>query len=178
MVNDFTVLSSPYLSSLFDTDSNNTLTSFIVSGIEPALSLYTVGGKQQFQHFGKLASYVRDKVHSAISKTVGSALISFFGSGSNNEQVEEGEDFTPITSVLDFNESEKRRILRLSLSPGGKLIAAADSLGRVLLFDSRLATTVVRVWKGVREARFAWTEDRQPVITYLFLYQPFFFPFF
>lgn len=45
---------------------------------------------------------------------------------------------------------------------GGKLIAAADSLGRVLLFDSRLATTAVRVWKGVREARFAWTEDRPP----------------
>jgi hypothetical protein len=44
---------------------------------------------------------------------------------------------------------------------GGKLIAAADSLGRVLLFDSRLATTAVRIWKGVREARFAWTEDRQ-----------------
>lgn len=32
----------------------------------------------------------------------------------------------------------------------------------MLLFDSRLATTAVRIWKGVREARFAWTEDRQP----------------
>lgn len=120
MVNDFTVLSSPYISSIFDADAGPgaSLTSFVVSGIEPALSLYTVGGKQHFQHFGKLASYVRDKVHSAISKTVGSALISFFGNGPNNEQIEEGEDFTPITSVLDFHESEKRRILRLSLSPG------------------------------------------------------------
>jgi hypothetical protein len=162
MVNDFAVLSSPYLSSIFDTDSSSgPLTSFVVSGIEPSLSLYTVGGKQHFQHFGKLASYVREKVHSAISKTVGSALVSFFGSNATNDTVEEGEDYTPISSLLDFNESEKRRILRLSLSPGGKLIAAADSLGRVLLFDSRLATTVVRIWKGVREARFAWTEDRQ-----------------
>jgi hypothetical protein len=183
LVNDFAVLSSPYISSIFETDSSHgPLTSFVVSGIEPALSLYTVGGKQHFQHFGKLASYVRDKVHSAITKTVGSALVSFFGSnGNGNDQIEEGEDYTPISSILDFNESDKRRILRLSLSPGfssphpslppplllssstagGKLIAAADSLGRVLLFDSRLATTAVRIWKGVREARFAWTEDRQ-----------------
>jgi hypothetical protein len=164
MVNDFAVLPAPYLSSIFDADSNSPLTSFVVSGIEPSMSLYTVGGKQHFQHFGKLASYVRDKVHSAISKTVGSALVSFFGSNSTgNEQTEEGEDYTPLSSILDFQESDKRRILRLSLSPGGKLIAAADSLGRVLLFDARFATTVIRIWKGVREARFAWTEDRQQV---------------
>lgn len=118
LVNDFVVLSSPYISSIFESDSTHgPLTSFVVSGIEPALSLYTVGGKQHFQHLGKLASYIQDKVHSAITKTVGSALVSFFGSN-GNDQIEAGEDYTPISSILDFNESDKRRILRLSLSPG------------------------------------------------------------
>jgi hypothetical protein len=119
MVNDFAVLPSPFISSIFESDSTNPLTSFVVSGIEPSLSLYTVGGKQQFQHFGKLASYVRDKVQSAISKTVGNALVSFFGSNAGTTESNNEEDnYTPLSSVLDFRESDKRRILRLSLSPG------------------------------------------------------------
>ena len=68
----------------------------------------------------------------------------------------------PITSTLDFAESNKRRIVRISLDPTGKLLAAADTLGRVLLFDMRYISTVLRIWKGVREARFAWSMDVTP----------------
>mmetsp|Transcript_7663 Transcript_7663/g.11361 ORF Transcript_7663/g.11361 Transcript_7663/m.11361 type:complete len:1220 (-) Transcript_7663:1557-5216(-) len=163
MVSDFAVLPSMHMSSIFEADNSSpgASSSFMVCGVDPALSLYTIGGKQQLQHLGKLASFVRDKVGTAISKTVGNALVSFFGSGSTGTEGPDEDDHTAVTAVMEFNESEKRRILRLSISPGGKLLAAADSLGRVLLFDCRLGTTVIRVWKGVREARFAWTEDRQ-----------------
>ena len=43
----------------------------------------------------------------------------------------------------------------MSADPRGRLLACADSLGRVLLCDAR-SFTVVRCWKGVREARLAW----------------------
>ena len=61
----------------------------------------------------------------------------------------------PIASLIDF-EDPKRKILRLRLSPSGELLAAADSLGRVTLYDVHL-NVVVRLWKGVRDARLAWS---------------------
>lgn len=152
---DFLLLPSPFNVSIFEDQSSTPNTSFLVSGFEPALSLYSIGGKQHFQHIGKLASYVKEKVGSAISKTVGSALNSFFGITPDSDDV----DHTPISSVLDFNDA-KRRILRLCLDPRGKLVAAADAMGRVLLFDTRLATVAIRVWKGVRDARLAWSEAK------------------
>lgn len=164
-VQDFVVLPEPYCMSIFDADINSPNNSFIVVGLEPSLSLYNIGGKQHFQHLGKLASYVRERVGSAISKTVSNALVSFFGSGGGASEPKGEEDYTPITSSLDFIESNKRRIVRVSLDPTGKLLAAADTLGRVLLFDMRFVSTVLRVWKGVREARFAWTMDLTPAPT-------------
>lgn len=50
----------------------------------------------------------------------------------------------------------KRKIIRVSLDPSSKLLALADSLGRVLLYDTRIGS-IVRMWKGIRDARFAWT---------------------
>ena len=161
-VMDFVVLPEPFSMNIFDAEMNAPNNSFVVVGVEPSLSLYNIGGKQHFQHLGKLASYVRERVSSAISKTVSNALVSFFGSGGGPEPPEE-EDYTPITSSLDFVESSKRRICRVSLDPTGKLLAAADTLGRVLLFDMRYVSTVLRVWKGVREAHFAWTMDLAPL---------------
>jgi hypothetical protein len=122
-VNDFTILPQSFTGSLFDIDTPAPTSTFIVSGIQPSLSLYTIGGKQQFQHLGKLASYVKDRVGSALSKTVGSALVSFFGSGSGGgnstmHETSDEDEYTAISSVLDFEESDKRTILRLSVSPG------------------------------------------------------------
>ena len=243
-VQDFSILPLPYSPSVFDIDTPATTTTLVVSGLNPSLSLFTIGAKQHFQHLGKLASYMRDRVGSAITKTVGSALVSFFGNSSSptssatsasasHDVSGEEDDYTPVSAVLEFKESEKRTIVRLSLSPGGendvyawiymrvyvyiymcvcslwramylsillihivklplclcvcpseyliyicpppspplggKLLAAADSLGRVLLFDSRLPATAIRVWKGVREARFAWTQDRHVRRHFLYL---------
>jgi WD40 repeat protein len=156
-VNDLILLPSAHIYSIFD-ESSAASTSLLVGGLEPTLSLYSIGGKQHFQHLGKLASFVRERVGTAITKTVGSALNSFFGGGSDKQEDE--IDHTPITSILDFNDP-KRRIIRLSIDPYGKLIAAADGIGRVLLFDVRFAATAIRIWKGVRDARVAWTEDKR-----------------
>jgi hypothetical protein len=63
----------------------------------------------------------------------------------------------PLASLIDW-EDAKRRVLRLSLSPKGDLVAAADSLGRVTLYDVRV-NAIVRMWKGVRDARMAWSSE-------------------
>lgn len=63
-----------------------------------------------------------------------------------------------LTSQLDFEDS-KRRILRVSLDPQcGRLVATADGLGRVCLYDTRL-NAMVRMWKGFRDAQLAWSEE-------------------
>lgn len=43
------------------------------------------------------------------------------------------------------------------MDPRGKLIATADNMGRVILFDIKM-NCAIRMWKGVRDARLAWTE--------------------
>lgn len=59
----------------------------------------------------------------------------------------------------------------MALSPTGKLAACTDNKGRVLLLDVH-ALTLVRTWKGYRDAQCAWlhmptldslaTSDAQP----------------
>lgn len=54
-----------------------------------------------------------------------------------------------------------RKIEFCSIDPDGKLAAAADGLGRVLLID--LATKqVIRMWKGFREASCYWLQTEDP----------------
>ena len=60
----------------------------------------------------------------------------------------------PLTSIVDFVD-DTRRVLRMIIDPDGKFIATADSLGRVQLYDRR-HISVVRVWKGLRDAKLAW----------------------
>lgn len=130
----------------------------LVGGMNHALSAYCIGGKLKFQHLGKLAGYVKDQVENVITKT----FFSFFSSPavspnmSANGQAPEVEE-KALTSQLDFKDP-KRRILRLSIESQGKLIAAADSLGRVTLYDTRL-NAIIRMWKGLRDARLGWSEE-------------------
>ncbi|CAM9754785.1 unnamed protein product, partial [Ectocarpus fasciculatus] len=63
-------------------------------------------------------------------------------------------------SPLVYFDDPKRRILRVSVDPTRKLIATADNVGRVMLFDIRVFVAI-RIWKGLREARLAWTEGRR-----------------
>jgi Rab3 GTPase-activating protein regulatory subunit N-terminus len=151
MLNDFCISQSIYSSSIFEAyqaERADSTHSIFVGGMNSCLSVYNVGGAQQFQHMGKLAGYVKERVSGMISKT----FRSFFSSGGSGESSKDNE--VPITSLLDF-EDPKRRILRLSADPSGSLLAAADNVGRVTLYDARI-NSVVRIWKGVRDARLAW----------------------
>lgn len=156
-VHDFVFLPSLYSSSIFEVPDKRITHSVLICGMNAALSIYNIGGPPQFQNIGKLAGYVKERVSTVISKTI----TSFF-SFSNNTKVESivDADHTTLISSLDFEDS-KRRILRLSMEPScGKLVAAADSLGRVTLYDTRL-NSIIRIWKGVRDARLAWTQVNQ-----------------
>ena len=122
-------------------------------GISPSLSMFNLGGNQQFQHIGKLAGYVRAKVSGMISNSVNSLYKRF-----TDKQSTKSNDTAPqpISSVVDFDD-KKRRILRMTVDPYNKLIATCDSVGRVLLYDKRLLC-VIRVWKGLRDAKLSWIE--------------------
>jgi len=57
---------------------------------------------------------------------------------------------------------EKRRIESISIEPSNRrLAAAADQLGRGLLLDLKIGQ-VLRMWKGLREARMGWIEYTLP----------------
>ena len=123
---------------------------------------------------------IKDKVSKAISKNITGTFSSFFGFGKDQKDQKDSNssqnpgqnpgspvpEVTPPTNQLkleqlssnasyEFKDSN-RRIMRMSIDPSGKLVATADSLGRVMLFDTRLHC-MIRMWKGLRDARFAWT---------------------
>ncbi len=177
-LNDFVFCPMIYSPSIFDLDggNNGASHSVLVSGMNSALSLYNLGGKLHFQDFDKLTGYAKEKVSSMLSKSFMSLFSSLTSSSSSttsaNDAAKARHDRTEdplkveeraitLTSMLDFQDA-KRRILRLSVEPFGSLVAAADSLGRVTLYDTG-TNCIVRVWKGLRDARLAWTHSLETV---------------
>lgn len=161
-----------------DSSTDESSQSILVSGADNALAVYNLASsKLAFQDAEKLKQLVKDKVSTTLSKSLIALLgygsssysYSYSKSSSSSETIRNAEESPdagisrteqraiPLTSVMDFQDS-KRRIQRLSTDPGGSgLVAAADSLGRVMLFDSCAGyCCVVRLWKGLRDARFAW----------------------
>lgn len=59
----------------------------------------------------------------------------------------------PLTCLKDH----PRKGEKLTLSPSGTLAAITDSLGRIMLLDTR-ALVVVRLWKGYRDANCLFVE--------------------
>jgi hypothetical protein len=129
--------------------------SVYVGGANSTLSLYNFGCPQQFQHFGKLAHYVKEKVVHVFSKTV----LSFFDSAkqhtSDDGATTDIKEYDhAVTSVLDITDS-KRKILRMIGDIDLGVVVLADNIGRVLLFDVKV-NCIIRIWKGVRDARICW----------------------
>lgn len=144
----------------------------LIAGAVNALSLYHLGSRLHFQDAEKLKQYVNDKANSLLSRS----FSSFFGYNSSSSEgyssssrlsIPESpsagvyrteQRAVTLSSLMDFQDV-RRRILRLSSDPCGTgLVAAADSLGRVTLFDSNASYyCIVRLWKGLRDARFAWS---------------------
>ena len=141
--------------------------SFLVAGDTNAMSVYLLSEKLHFQDADKLKQFVKSKMGSLLGRSISS----FFGYSSPQKpdgfktggladspelliQLTEQKAVT-LTSTVDFQDT-KRRILRVSVDPcGNGLIAAADSLGRVTLFDSQSGyNCIIRLWKGLRHAHY------------------------
>ncbi len=195
---DFVILPTPYSQSFGDLISDyaynsvpmqpaaDTTTStspknqvsVVVSGFNPALSMYNVGGELYFQYFqqcGKVLEYYKEVITNNVTNSVNSILpqiASIFGvepeGNANKNQITD----KPMTTILEFDDL-KRKIFRIIIDPESRLIASADSLGRVLLFDA-LTFLSIRIWKGVRDARLAWTQgiDAGKVTLALCIYAP------
>lgn len=162
-VNDFII--SPYVYSSVDKINLNGFEeseaiSFYVGGYKSSLSIYNFGEPKRFQHLGKLAEYVKDKITTAIGRTFTSFVNVISLSSVKSENIMKNHDDI-LPSVLDFKDS-KRRVQRMSLDSLGNLIALADSLGRVLLYDLKM-NSIVRIWKGLREARVCWKTKLIPI---------------
>jgi Rab3 GTPase-activating protein regulatory subunit N-terminus len=142
-VTDIVVLPAcrPRLYSPFSLRSLEDVNSLIISGNNPSLAHYNVGGNQYFQDMGKLAGYVKAKVTGYISTSISSLYGRIVGIDKLNKKNSQSTSFVPISSLVDFDD-EKRRILRLSVDPTSRFLAASDSLARVLLFDLRLMVVV------------------------------------
>ncbi|GAX73976.1 hypothetical protein CEUSTIGMA_g1426.t1 [Chlamydomonas eustigma] len=59
---------------------------------------------------------------------------------------------------------EGRATISQSLSPGGRLLASVDSLGRVMLLEGR-SLHVIRMWKGYRDAQCGWLQVDSDVVS-------------
>lgn len=174
---DFIILPTPYSQSFGDliadyvhssapvqpTDSApKNQVSVVVSGFNPALSMYNIGGELYFQYFqqcGKIIEYYKEVITNNLTNSVTSILpqiASIFGVESEKKANKNQNTEKPMTTILEFDD-QKRKIFRIIVDPDDRLIASADSLGRVLLFDA-LTFTSIRIWKGVRDARLAWTQ--------------------
>ena len=70
-----------------------------------------------------------------------------------------GKMLFPLNPSLQFFDA-KRRIIRLSIDPFHTLIATADALGRVELYDIN-SDCFIRIWKGVRDAYLGWHVDEE-----------------
>lgn len=170
--------------SLFDLEDEKDAAShnIFISGLSCAMSLYNVSNKLLNQDWDKSAS---SKSNSMFTRTVMSlfSMSSSSDVSKKNEKAEEhlrvAEKCIVVNSLLDFNDT-KRRILRLSVEPYGSLIAAADTLGRVTLFETS-TNSMVRLWKGLRDARLSWTHSfreltseitRENALLHLVIYAP------
>eukprot|EP01038_Epipyxis_sp_PR26KG_P010056 gene10056-13516_t len=163
-LNDFVFLHQLYSLSPFDFEVDATY-SLLVGGMDSALSVYNLGSQLHFQDFSKLAGYVKEKVNSLITKSymtifslVGSITASETSSSKTDDSQNVAEKSVTLSSMVDFKDA-KRRILRLSIDPNGSLVAAADSLGRVTLFDTQIYC-IIRILKGLRDARLAWVTNQ------------------
>lgn len=156
-MNDFSISPLAYKATdlLNPLSDDNVLTVFVV-GLNSSISLYNFGCNQHFEHFGKLANYVKEKVTNVISKTF-SSIVESIKPSSTTKLLNKLEYDKAVSSVMDIKDAS-RRILRIYPDPSGRYLGLVDVLGRALLFDIKI-NTIIRIWKGVRDAQISWNES-------------------
>ena len=161
--------------------------SVLAAGKDSTMALYNLGTVVVSRDASAVTvSSVRESAVNLLSKSVMSFYNSFMsGDGNNNsnsatnsssnaatvnttvsehktDAVRVQDAALIVAPRMEFRDS-KRRVLKLSVDPSGSLIAAADALGRVTLFDTHICA-VVRIWKGLRQAELAWTSRHRSAI--------------
>jgi len=97
----------------------------LTGGADSTLSLYSLGGAQHFEHFGKFAEYVQSRTVGLVTRT----FMSFWSSSSADKEAQAGYvDLTkgpvvPAPSLLDFRDPG-RKVMRMSLDPTGRCVRA------------------------------------------------------
>ncbi|GFR47915.1 hypothetical protein Agub_g9715, partial [Astrephomene gubernaculifera] len=94
-----------------------------------------------------------------------SALTTHTTGSSHNSPAQPLADFAdaaagqraPATGLWRRHRDDGRAVLSLSPAPHGSLVAAVDSLGRVMLVEVG-GLLVSRMWKGYRDAQVGWLE--------------------
>ncbi len=178
---DFVVYPCPYAGRSewedFDIDTSTgsagTGMRIFVTGFNSAVCIYDIDMKKVRKEFrrnmsqdgkdksgaGSTAASITKSFFSLVSAMSGISSDASGSGGSKKKEVDISHwnrstrciTLSPKLSFLDG----KRRILRVSMDPFKSLIGCADTLGRVTLFDTR-AETMIRIWKGVRDAHLGW----------------------
>jgi hypothetical protein len=124
---------------------------------------------------GALATHVATNVAAKLGSAVFSVVSSFWGTNSPASQPRRSAlapaHAAPAVPEPDFDflspasnsrfpleatlADPRRRVLALSMAPACGVIAATDAFGRVLLFDA-VKMSLIRMWKGYRDAMVGW----------------------
>lgn len=133
--------------------------SFLLSvGTDPFLSVYC--STRDNSNLVQLASDVASKLKSSIFSYAKSWWSSDDSSGA--PVVEPPPKISPGTRLNSVNalQDSARKALWVVVDGTGRLAAMADALGRVMLVDlATLPPTLVRMWKGYREAQMAFFQS-------------------
>jgi hypothetical protein len=147
----------------------NALLTVFAAGTESSMALYNLGGVLFDSEKDRGGASMRESAVNLLSKSVMSLYNWYGGSNSANSTTAASGDTGSSEKKSDLQKVQeatltvfakvsfldpKRRVLKLSADPAGVYIAAADSLGRVTLFDTHVCA-VVRIWKGLRHAELA-----------------------
>lgn len=130
----------------------------LVGGSTPSLSLYAAcderSSSSATEMVTKLASAALDLAKSFLwSRGAGTQA-----SAADKEEKESPKIEAPkIADAVEALDDPQREIRTLSLDSSGRVCAASDRLGRVLLLDVE-DMTVLRLFKGYRESEVAWVD--------------------
>ncbi|XP_024959104.1 rab3 GTPase-activating protein non-catalytic subunit [Cynara cardunculus var. scolymus] len=125
----------------------------VTIGVDAAISAFRLSEDRSRSFVGAIMS----KVFPATFSTIASFSKLLWRSNQPTKKPEpKPQPFAralPLTCLKDH----PRKGEKLTLSPSGTLAAITDSLGRIMLLDTR-ALVVVRLWKGYRDASCLFVE--------------------
>ncbi|CAM9533516.1 unnamed protein product [Scytosiphon promiscuus] len=181
------VVACPAPAGLFEVRPERHSHVILASGVSPALAFYPIGSESRSFGLASIAWAVASRVTSltvgaldglfgfvglrgrgrkaAAAKAKAQRRGGANGDGDGDDASGGGgsgggEDSSPAPLVLRWDgglQDGWRRVSRLCLDPSGRLAAAADGFGRVMLVDCA-TRQILRMWKGVRDAECGWLE--------------------